>query len=75
MAELVKAAGSDNNWRTRQSLGQKAGPVIGMVEARALLLRARLLQQKPSTLAELRQWLNKHQAQIDMRALVQGPTT
>lgn len=74
MSELVAAAGSDNNWRTRQSLGQKAGPVIGMVEARALLLRARLLQKKPATLAELQQWLAQYQAQIDLRTLMKGPT-
>lgn len=75
MAELVTAASGNNSWRTRQSLGQKAGPVLGMLEARTLLLRARLRQLKPQSLADLKTWLDKNQSQIDIRSQLKAPAS
>ena len=68
MAESIQTLRGNNNWSIRRALGQRAGPVFGMVEARTILLRAKLLMDKPATLAELTEWLDKHQGQIDLRA-------
>jgi hypothetical protein len=69
--ELIQQLRANNNWQVRQALSQKIGPVLGMLEARALLLRARLLTDKPAGLAALAEWLGKHQPQIDLRAMLQ----
>ncbi|MCZ7608127.1 MAG: hypothetical protein M5U25_19190 [Planctomycetota bacterium] len=70
-SELIQQLRANNNWQVRQALSQKTGPVLGMVESRALLLRARLLIDKPAGLAALAEWLGKHQSQIDLRARLQ----
>ena len=67
MAELIEQVRANNSWQVRQSLSQKTGPVFGMVEARAILLRAKLIVDKPASLDELAAWLSKWQKQIDLR--------
>jgi hypothetical protein len=68
LAELIEQSRSNQNWEVRQSLSQKTGPVLGLIEARTILLRAKLLKDKPTKLADLAAWLTKWQAQIDLRA-------
>lgn len=67
MAEQMDQLRGRDNWQTRQSLSQRSGPVLGMVEARAILLRAQLIKDAPADLASLRVWLEKYQPQIDAR--------
>lgn len=71
MNELIQQLRANNNWQVRQALSQKTGPVFGMVEARVLLLRAKLLADKPAGLPALAQWLGKYQPQVDLRAKLQ----
>lgn len=72
MAELVGQARSNQSWEVRRSLGQKTGPVLGLIEARAIVLRGKLLKDKPATLADLAAWLAEYQQQIDLRAALQS---
>lgn len=67
-AEGLQQAKDGNNWRVMQSLRERSGFVLGMVETRALLLRARLSQQPPKTMDELSAWLKGRQDAIDLRA-------
>ncbi|MCB9895794.1 MAG: hypothetical protein H6839_15210 [Planctomycetes bacterium] len=67
MAELIEQVRANNSWQVRQSLSQKTGPVFGLLEARALLLRAKLIADKPANMDELAAWLSKWQKQIDLR--------
>ncbi|MCC7509059.1 MAG: hypothetical protein IT464_06765 [Planctomycetes bacterium] len=53
--------------QTRNSVTQKAQPVLGLLEARAILLRARLQRDKPADLKALADWLKQHQSTIDLR--------
>ncbi|MCB9933273.1 MAG: hypothetical protein H6841_07625 [Planctomycetes bacterium] len=71
IAELIQQVRASNNWQVRQSLSQKTGPVFGMMESRALLLRAKLLLDKPASLKALAEWLARYQPQIDLRARLQ----
>jgi tetratricopeptide (TPR) repeat protein len=68
MADQMDQLRGSDNWRTRQSLSQRSGPVLGMVEARAILLRAQLIKDAPADLEAVRVWLEKYQPQIDARA-------
>lgn len=68
LKESLESLRANNNWNVRRAVSQQAGPVFGMVEARSILLRAKLIKDKPATLAELTTWLDKHQPQIDLRA-------
>lgn len=67
LSESLQSLRANNNWNVRRTISQQVGPVFGMVEARAILLRARLLQDKPSTLKEVAAWLETHQPEIDLR--------
>jgi len=67
-AEGLTQAKGGNNWRVMQSLRERSGFMLGMVETRALMLRARLRQEPPKTMAELSAWLKTRQALIDLRA-------
>ena len=68
LAESLESLRANNNWNIRRAVSQRVGPVLGMVEARAILLRAKLLKDKPATLEALQAWLAEHQPQIDLRA-------
>ncbi|MBZ0137919.1 MAG: hypothetical protein K8I27_16305 [Planctomycetes bacterium] len=68
LAESLKDLRTNNNWNVRRVVSERTGPVLGMVEARVLLLRAKLLKQRPATLAELKTWLDTWQGQVDLRA-------
>lgn len=63
---LMRLKGAQD-WQTRNSVTQKAQPVLGLLEARAILLRARLQRDKPADLKALADWLNQHQSSIDLR--------
>lgn len=63
---LVRLKGAQD-WQTRNSVTQKAPPVLGLLEARAILLRARLQRDKPADLNALADWLKQHQSTIDLR--------
>jgi hypothetical protein len=71
LAELIGQSRTNQSWEIRQSLAQKTGPVLGLIEARAMLLRAKLIKDKPAKLADLTAWLVKYQPQIDLRASLQ----
>ncbi|MCC6466366.1 MAG: tetratricopeptide repeat protein, partial [Planctomycetes bacterium] len=72
MAESIEQYRTTENWRLQQTIRDRVGYVFGQVEARALLLRARLLQEKPADLATLTAWLQKHQRDIDLRTAFPG---
>lgn len=55
------------DYRTRNAINQQAEPLIGVLEARSILLRARLIKDSPQDMAELAAWLTRHQPGIDLR--------
>ncbi len=73
LADNLESLRGNDNWRTRQAVGQQAGPVFGKLEARALLLRAKLAQDAPADLKSLATWLAANQGSIDARALLRTP--
>lgn len=74
LADTLESLRSTDNWRTRQALGQQAGPVLGKLETRALLLRAKLLQDAPADLKSLGEWLRLNQGPIDARTQLRATT-
>lgn len=73
--EGIEQAKSGSNWRAVQALRERAGFVLGLVEARALLLRASLRQKQPRDLAALATWLAAAQAPIDLRTQFKSTLT
>lgn len=73
LADNLESLRGNDNWRTRQAVGQQAGPVFGKLEARALLLRAKLAQDAPADLKSLATWLAANQGSINARALLRTP--
>jgi hypothetical protein len=67
-AEGLQQAKGGSNWRVMQTLRERAGFVMGMVEARAMLLRARLRREPPADMAALAVWVKQHAGLIDLRA-------
>lgn len=67
MGESLGQYRSSGNWRLRQVLAQQAGPVVGMVEARSILLRAKLRIDAPEGLDALGKWMEEQQVAIDLR--------
>lgn len=67
-AEGLQQAKGGSNWRLTQSLRERAAFLLGMVESRALLLRARMRQEPPRSLADLAAWLKTRQGMIDLRS-------
>ncbi|MBK9974846.1 MAG: hypothetical protein IPP14_08740 [Planctomycetes bacterium] len=73
--EGLEQARTGNNWRAVQALRERAGFVLGLVEARALLLRASLRQKQPKDMAALQKWLAAAQGSIDLRAQFKSTLT
>ncbi|MBX3475441.1 MAG: hypothetical protein KF754_13770 [Planctomycetes bacterium] len=67
-ADGLQQAKGGGNWRITQTLRERAGFLLGMVESRALLVRARLRHNPPKNMAELAVWLKARQSLIDLRA-------
>lgn len=71
LADTCEQFRTTGNWRLRQSIQATAEPVFGMVEARAILLRAQLRHDGPRNFDELSAWLARYQEQIDLRRALQ----
>ena len=69
-ALLEQAKGDD--WDVREKATQRVYTVTCALQTRALLIRAKLAQQPPASLAELSTWLEKQQVLLDLRRVVKS---
>jgi hypothetical protein len=65
--ESLRDFRSTRNWRTRQQITNQTHPTLGMLETRVTLLRAWLLQRRPSDLESLSELLEPQLRIINLR--------
>jgi hypothetical protein len=65
--DSLRSLQSNRDWQTMRAVAQRTEAVFGMIEAYALLVRARLLRDKPKDLKALSELLAKHQPAMDLR--------
>ncbi len=65
--DSLRSLQSNRDWQTMRAVAQRTEAVFGMIEAYALLVRARVLRDKPKDLKALSELLAKHQPAMDLR--------
>jgi hypothetical protein len=67
LSKSIDQVRSNDDWRSREALGEAAPPFFGKIESRVLLLRAHLKASTVTSLEELTAWTETWQASIDLR--------
>lgn len=70
--DAIARFGATQDWQARNQITQKAAPILGMIEAHATLLRAKLLRDTPADIAALTVWLAANQPTIDLRRVARA---